>query len=151
MKGTTKEAQDLERADGSRGNIRTDIPWQMDIFALLALLRTLVTKKETEPSDTLVRRTWLLLDSDISHTVFFVRLHCTRGQEAAVEAELKQELARQVAVGKDKKKREPVDLGELNVMRIVDLVGQLTGLSDGQGGLVEKLIPGSYLTDWTVS
>jgi uncharacterized protein YkvS len=54
-------------------------------------------------------------------------------------------------VGKDKKKREPADLGELNVMRIVDLVGQLTGLSDGQGGLVEKLIPGSYLTDWTVS
>jgi hypothetical protein len=62
-----------------------------------------------------------------------------------VEAELKQELARQVAVGKDKKKRESADLGELNVMRIVDLVGQLTGLSDGQGGLVEKLIPGSYL------
>lgn len=124
----------------------------MDIFALLALLRTLVTKKETEPSDTLVRRTWYHYSSDISHRFFLgVRLYCTRGQEATVEAELKQELARQVAVGKDKKKREPADLGELNVMRIVDLVGQLTGLSDGQGGLVEKLIPGSYLTDWTVS
>ncbi|ELR17079.1 uncharacterized protein ACA1_057110 [Acanthamoeba castellanii str. Neff] len=117
VKGATKEAQDLERADRSRGN-RIDIPWQMDIFALLALLRTLVTKKETEPSDTL---------------------------EATVEAELKQELARQVAVGKDKKKRESADLGELNVIRIVDLVGQLTGLSDGQGGLVEKLIPGSAI------
>jgi hypothetical protein len=80
VKGATKEAQDLERADGSRGNIRTDSPWQMDIFALLALLRTLVTKKETEPSDTLVRGTWLLLGSGISHTVFLcVRLYCTRG------------------------------------------------------------------------
>ena len=76
----------------------------------------------------------------------FVRLYCTLGQEATVEAELKQELARQVAGGKDKKKREAADLGELNVMRSVDLMGQLTGLSDGQGGLVEKLIPGQCFT-----
>jgi hypothetical protein len=79
VKGTTKEAQDLERADGSRGNIRTDIPWRMDIFALLALLRTLVTKKETEPSDTLVRRTWYHYSSTLtSLTVLLVCVSIVR-------------------------------------------------------------------------
>jgi hypothetical protein len=139
VKGTTKQGQDLERADGSHNASRDDVPWQMDIFALIGLLRTLVTKKETEPSDDLVHLPvvccgcWDHTDGRHTHI-----------QESMVEVALKQELSRQVMVGKHKKNSElPAEVTDLNVMRIVDLVEQLTGLPDGQGGLVEKLIPGT--------